>query len=253
MGAIADAINSFDKSDAEKEKIKSELDILSELAETRAQLAEAKIVKSLEEGKEGRGLLVPITRVKETAHETHAYAKQGIDQIKDTASKSIEAFLKGGSENIVSGIVDMVAAGVTAFLGGGSGSADQYAKYFIVNEGPLSLLRFDLWGWKREAIGSGIKEKVESVSAFVGFKSVIDFTKLEFPDFVNFYQTQLMESGLPQDNMLAALKQAREIYQVMSGRDVARLEGVQMPALESAVRPEFNRGFNSGFNNLVLD
>lgn len=259
MGAIADAIKSFDKSDEEQAKIREQLELFFELGDNRAQVAEAEIKKRLEESREGRGLYVPIDTVKEWDHEIHVLEKDGLNNgITDTVSKSIKGFIKGGSDNIVDGVVNLVSEGLNAFLGSGAGSEDQYSKYFIVNEGELSLVRFDVWGWKRKAVGSGIEEKYESVSAFVGFKSIIDFEKLRFPTFINLYQEQLRNSGLPDNDMKAAIEQAKQIFETMTGKEHSSNE-VDFDSLltETSQRRgsagNFHLGFDSGFSNLKFE
>ncbi|HEY2527072.1 MAG TPA: hypothetical protein VGJ20_03835 [Xanthobacteraceae bacterium] len=224
MGAIADAINAFDKSKAEQEDIKAQLDILTELANTKLDLAKERIERELLTAGSEMTKTIPVSTVREKTSETHAYASSSANKITDTIKESVTSFIKGGADNIVNGICDLLSKGITAFLGAGEGSDDTYERMFIANEGELSLVRFDLWCWKRQALGKGIKEKLQCVSAFAGVRSIINFEKLDFPTFVNLYQQQLVNSGLPKNDMMAALKRAREIYIIMTGKNTLEID-----------------------------
>lgn len=246
MGVIADAINNFDKSGAEKEAIKNELDLLSALAMTKAELADQTIRRELLDSNSSTSQLIPITKIRESTFETHAFASSNAGQITDTVGKSVNAFLKGGQENIVNGIIDLVSQGITVFLGGGAGTEDLYKKMFIVGMGEhsVSMVRFDVWGWRREVMGQGVKEKVERVSAFVGIKSIVDFTRLDFPTFVNLYNEQLQSSGLGGEDIISALKHAREVYKMMTGDNFAALEAAPVEAAIDQKVEIFDLGFD---------
>lgn len=257
MGDIINAIKKFDQSGAELEEMKSQLDVLSDLAGTKAALAKEKIEHELMTAGSEMNKTVPISAIRDRTIETHAFASSDASAIVDTIKKSVNGFLAGGSANILDGVCGLLSTAITAFLGAGQGGDDVFERMYLVNDGKLSLLRFDVWGWRREAMGAGIKTKVQSVSAFVGVKSIVNFQRLDFPTFVNLYQQQLASSGVPEASMMEALKEAKNIFELMTPHndgphiEVLRPAGIVeagtgkelLPDAERLARIRFDQGF----------
>jgi hypothetical protein len=141
MGAIRSAIKEFDPSSDSVAEQKALVEALAKLAEAKADFFEAEIRENIFQADANK--TVPIEAILATTKETHAYAANVSDQIATEVGKSVNNFVSGGNESIVSGVVNLFSTALTAFLGGGTGATGTMEKYYVLTEG-LSIVRFDV-------------------------------------------------------------------------------------------------------------
>lgn len=230
MGAIKKFVDGIDPATEAGKEQKELLETLAKLAEAKAAYFVLQMEKSLTEAGKGN-LTVPIEAILASTVETHAYSSDSATSLVQTVGDSVKNFIGGGANKVVDGVTNLLGTAISAFLGASEGSADQYETYYVMSEG-LSIIRFDVKAWRMLIKASGIKTKVQSVSAFVGMKSTVDLARIKFNTFLNVYQRQLQASGLEQKDIGTALTEARKIYEPFQ-RSVAHQDTLsfsQLPA-----------------------
>lgn len=211
MGAIKKVIDSFDSS-SELGQVQRELvETLSNFAESKAKLFQAEIEESLRTAGDGNNKTIPINAIVRHKVWVHAYSSKSAGSISETVSEALNSFVSGTTEGILSGISGLISKALTMFLGEASASTGTVKEYYVMTEG-LSIVRVDMMAWYLNVASSSIYDQMQRVCSFVGVKSTVDLSQIDFNTFLYLYQDQLSAAGLDASDLKKAIDTAKEIY-----------------------------------------
>ncbi|MFQ4140199.1 hypothetical protein PGN35_028190 [Nodosilinea sp. PGN35] len=211
MGNPRNALVGLDPSnEVQKEQIEA-IEALADLARSKADTMTLEILRDIDEAGSEFNKSIPVESFLDKRIETHAYNSESADAVVQQLTGSLKDFIEGGAENIVNGIGQLLGTAVQAFLGSGEASEDLFERYMIYTNG-LGLERFDLKVWKRKIKVSGLQDKMQCVSAFVGIRSAVDLNKIKLNTFLILYSKQLEKMGLNDTEIDKAIDEAKNIY-----------------------------------------
>ncbi len=237
MGVLSDAVKSIDQSEKNFEEIQESLNLLVQLAESKANAYEQQIKDDLFRGKilgkkEGTDtLFFPISTIKDYRKQYRCITENTVNtKILDTIATSITDMIDDPSgKGIVTGVAQIINTALEPILGVAKGQ-EQYCSAtttFIEGTGlGVNIVRFDCIIWARSIQSESIRKKVQTALSCVAFKSVVDVEKLKFDDFRSVYAPILEASD--EKDPLAAIQKARDIYDALNG-------GKALPAQNSAL------------------
>jgi hypothetical protein len=208
VGAIRAFIDRNESDDLTREQ-NAHLQALDEMARTKADLFREIAIKNLIDAGNGTDKTAPIVHILDTLHETYAYSSQNASGISEKVNSALMNLIGDGDEQINSGISKLMSQAVIALFKNNEKSADMNI-YFLAVEG-TSIIRLDLYGWKRIVTSELLARKVEQVSAFVLVKSVVDVNRLDF----NLFFSILRKAMIANDgaaSMESLMEKARSIY-----------------------------------------
>jgi len=239
MGAIRNAVMSFDPAPDRAKEQKELVETLAQLAETKAENYEMAIQQELNDAGSNTNRTVPIEAILVTKRETHAYSSSKVDQIGKTIGSSLKQFASGTADGILNGVTTLMTEALTAFLGEASAATGTTEQYYVMTEG-LSVIRVDLKAWYLNVQSGGISTNMQRVSAFVAAKSAVDLAKIKFNTFLNLYQKQLAAAKIDQEKIQVALQEARKIYVSFNNpQNAARAAALPADlAMENVVVPD---------------
>lgn len=241
MGVLNDAVKTVDKSDEKFEEIQESLNLLVQVAESKASLYEQQIKDDLFRGKilgkqEGTdSLFFPISSVKDFRKEYRCITENTVNtNILDTIATSITDMIDDPSgKGIVKGVAKIINSALEPILGVAKGQEQYCAATTTFIEGTgtgVNIVRFDCIIWARAIQAESIRSKVQTALACVAFKSVVDVEKLRFDDFRSVYAPILEATG--EKDPLVAIKLARDVYNALNG-------GVAIPkSVRSYIPPQ---------------
>jgi hypothetical protein len=213
MGAIKNAIKSFDGTDEAKKELEVQLDNMTALAKAKADYFELILKDDLFNAGQGSSKDIPVSYIIDYARQTHAYASSSADSIATTITDSISDFIKGGNENVMKGVGSLMTKAVQLLFASKEGGEDESHFKSVFAEG-RALVRLDLKAWKRFTNVKSLSQSAEQISAFVMCKSTIDAEKLDYNTFIQLYQDNLYEkaSGFSAEQISKQLDEIDEIY-----------------------------------------
>ncbi len=211
MSVVSNIIKSFDQSDELAKVQKEAVEALAALGYAKADVFKMEIQESLMSAGSGPNFTVPVSAVLRTLSDVRAYSSTESGNIGTVVKNALTSFLKGSTESIIDGIGSLISETLGVFLGSASASTGTIEEYYVATEG-LSVVRVDMKAWYLNVSSSSIQTKMERITTVVAVKSVVDLAKIDFSTFLNLYQQQLLETGMDQSQMKAALQQAKDIY-----------------------------------------
>jgi len=214
MSILKDAINALDPTPSKKKEITLTLDLLYELAEQKKIIQEEWLKTQLRTAGSIENPSIPITNTVAWHSETRAYVKDNAANLVDTITGAIKKFISGGANDIMDGIGDLLAGGINAILGSGSGEQKEMHSYFIVVEA-FSIMRFDLTAWQRRIEVEGITSSIENAMTFTAVKSSVDVDKITFNTFLQSYKTQLEKMQFGDDEIIEFIKKSKAIFELL--------------------------------------
>lgn len=217
MALLKNAIKSVDPAPGKREEIELALNLLFELAQSKCDFFKKEIAQLLRTAGTEENPTIPITQMLGKHSETRAYISDDSTKIISETTDAIKKFVTGGSENIINGIGSLLATGVTALLGAGTGIQAEHDDYFVAVEG-LSIIRIDVKSWVRKIQVQGISQKIESVLAFTSVKSSVDVDKITFNTFLQAYKYQLEKSNIPHTELVNEIKAAKEVFELLKSK-----------------------------------
>lgn len=213
MGAIRNAIKSFDGTAEAKKELENRLDEMTALANAKADYFELKLKDALFNAGTGSDKGIPIKFVRDATRQTHAYASSSADSIATTITDSIGKFITGGNENVMKGVCSLMTKAVQLLFASQEGGESESHFLSVFAEG-RALVRLDLMAWKRFTNVKSLSESAEQISAFVMCKSTINAEVLDYNTFISLYQENLYEkaSGFTPTEISQQLDEIDEIY-----------------------------------------
>ena len=112
MGAIKNAIKSFDGADEAKKELEVQLDFMTALAKAKADYFELVLKDDLAYAGQGSSKDIPVSFIIDYARQTHAYASSSADSIATTITDGISDFTKGGNDNVMKGVGSLMTKAV---------------------------------------------------------------------------------------------------------------------------------------------
>jgi len=243
MGAIRDAIKSFDGADEAKKELENQLDNMTALAKAKADYFELLLKEDLANAGVGSSKNIPVKFIIDFTRQTHAYASSSADAIASTITGAIGDFINGGQENVLKGVCSLMTKAVQALFASKEGGEDEAHFISVFAEG-RALVRLDLKAWKRFTNVKSLSESAEQISAFVMCKSTINAEVLDYNTFIQLYQKNLYEkaSGFTPEQISQQLDEIDSIYKKFLANQrsepKARRAGINAPSsteLESAL------------------
>jgi hypothetical protein len=216
MDQIKSVINDLDNSKPEYNDQKELIEALAQLAEAKAESFALEIEKYIAEANSEFNKSLPVESWIDTTKETHAISADGSRDLINKVTDGIKKFVQPSSSdaeratNIIDGIGSLLGEAVQAFLGEGSASDDKLERMVVYLSG-FGVERLDFKVWKREITGSGIKDKMSKVTAFVGVRSAVDMTKIKLNTFLILYGKQLRAMGYDDSKYEEAIDAAKRI------------------------------------------
>ncbi len=239
MGVLSEAVKSVDQSEENFEEIQESLNLLVQLAASKANAFEQQLKDDLFRGKvlgkeEGTDtLFFPISTIKDFRKQYRCITENTVNtKILDSIANSITDMIDDPSgKGIVNGVAKIINTALEPILGVAKGQ-EQYCSAtttFIEGTGlGVNIVRFDCIIWARSIQSESIRKKVQTALSCVAYKSVVDVEKLKFDDFRSVYAPILEASD--EKEPLAAINKAKEIYHALDG-------GKALPVKNSAMIP----------------
>lgn len=183
------------------------LNFLQNLADKQLELFKRTITDELKSADQSKTL--PITAIIKRDGQTRSFLAKESDNIDKIIDTIADVFI--GKKDATTGITSVLKTLVKVFLGTSQGEEQHRETYFAYTDG-ISLFRLDFMAWKRNVKAESLRTHTESVSAFYYTISVIDVHKVDFQTFVALYQEVLDKSDLTPDEIIAAIRKLKEIY-----------------------------------------
>lgn len=214
MGAIRNAIKSFDGTAEAKQEMEIQLDNMTALANAKADYFDLALRQELANAGSGSSKDIPVSFIIGSTRQTHAYAESSMDSIATTVTSAIDDFIRGGNENVLKGVGSLMTKGIQALFASKEGGENESHFLTVFAEG-RALVRLDLKAWKRYTNIKSISTSAEQISAFVMVKSTIDASALDYNTFIQLYQNNLFEkaTGFTSQEIEQQLDDIQKIYQ----------------------------------------
>jgi len=225
MGSPREIVSKIDPSSTVGKEQRELLNALTALAESKRDTFVEMISHSLRTADTEENKTLAISAIEETKNQIHVYTSTApAETIPDAVKSATKGFLDGGAENIVGGILGLVSAFATSFLGSGTAGAASDSTYTVYMNG-VSLSRVDLYAWSYTLQDSGLLENMQSISVFVYCKSTIDVQQLNFQTFLNKYNETCLAAASPPtvDAMLKEIENVRTLYDELRKTGLNRL------------------------------
>lgn len=214
MGAIRNAIKSFDGTAEAKQEMETQLDNMTALANAKADYFDLALRQELANAGSGSSKDIPVSFIIGSTRQTHAYATSSMDAIATTITEAIGDFIRGGNENVLKGVGSLMTKGIQTLFASKEGGENENHFLSVFAEG-RALVRLDLKAWKRYTNIKSISNSAEQISAFVMVKSTIDASALDYNTFIQLYQNNLFEkaTGFTSQEIEQQLDDIQQIYQ----------------------------------------
>ncbi|MDR0459644.1 MAG: hypothetical protein LBG68_04155 [Coriobacteriales bacterium] len=220
MGLLQQVIKDADASSGEEALVKESLNLLLELAESRATIFEQAIISDLATGKTIDSLTVPVTRIIKKRIEYRAITANTTTDVLDKVTSSIMEMVGDPSaKRIVDGIAGVANEILSAVIGVGAGQDRSQTGYVVAPIFP-AIVRYDFAFWARGVSVQAIRKHTESALTCVVFESAVDITKLTLNDFLAIYMSVIGKALPTSDELTEKIKmltEARELYMMISG------------------------------------
>ena len=191
VNTARNVVEGIDKSSELFVQTKEQLDTLMSMAQIKKELMKNQVIERISKAGLGDDKTVPIASIEAFRNEVHGYISSDTEHLAKGITSSVKGLLgiikgQGDWDKIADAAIDIgvetLNTALNAFLGGGTGDEHEDDLYFIVLRG-ITLLRVDYQGWRRRVQAKAIKEKVEGVSVFVSYRSVVDVANTPLDQF----------------------------------------------------------------------
>lgn len=216
MSVLADAIKAIDPTPDKKTELTLALGLLSELSESKVRQFQEDVATSYRTAGTNENRSAPITTIVGTHSEYRAFVQQDVSKIATEVSAAIKKFVSGGSENIISGIADLVTTGLTAILGSGQATQQEMRSYYITVQA-RALVRYDVLAWRRLVEATAITSTIEACLAVYASKASIEVAALDLNTFLLAYEDQLTRMNFPEAEILEYIDAAEAVYKKLRG------------------------------------
>lgn len=234
MSVLSDAIKALDPRPDKTKELTLALELLSELSASKVREFTEEVATSYRTAGTNENRTAPITTIVASHSEYRAYIKQDVGKIVTEVTDAVKKFVSGGSDNIISGIADLVTAGLTVILGAGQASQQEMRSYYITVQA-RALVRYDVLAWRRVVEATAITSQIESCLALYASKASIDVAKLDLNTFLLAYNDQLTKMGFTEKETLELIEYAETVYNKLKGGSSSAMAGV--PVLSAQRRP----------------
>lgn len=212
MSTVRNAIKKIDQAESAAAEQKEAIKALEELGRARAEIFVRDIEKSLmTAGSDSTNKTVPVTYVVGNKKEIRAYSATEVGNIGNLVTSSLNSFLSGGKDSIISGVGNLITGALTTFLGATDAESDTVEMYYVMTDG-LAPVRVDLKAWYYSVTATSISTKMERLTTVVATKSVIDVTRIDLGTFNYLFQAQLSAAKMTHEELKEAIKEAAEVY-----------------------------------------
>lgn len=218
MSILSDAIKALDPTPNKKTELTLALGLLTELSESKVRQFTEDVATSYRTAGTNENRTAPITTVVGSHSEYRAYVQDDVSKIATEVSGAIKKFVAGGSENIITGIADLVTTGLTAILGSGQATQQEMRSYYITVQA-RALVRYDIIAWRRMVEATAITSKIEACLAVYASKASIDVAGLDLNTFLLGYEDQLTKMNFPDSEIQQYLDTAEAAYKRLKGGD----------------------------------
>lgn len=231
MSVIKDIVEKEDPAKQKTAEIKEALNLLYQLSKQKADIFAEQIAKDLRNAGTTENRTVPITVILGNHQEIRAITKDTPDgDITKGIGNALKQVLTRSKDDIIDGLTALIDTGLKAILGVGEGEERQEHTYYVATEG-MSIVRLDLIYWCRCITASGITAYAEKSIVCTAVKSSVDVAKIDFNAFLAAYQAQLVRCKFNDDQLKEELKNAREIYKMLTDNN-DNLQGNQFAEIE---------------------
>lgn len=225
MGVLSSAVEKIDTSKQQVNDIQETLDLMVELAKSKALECRDQIEAGLNDGRilgkgdSAKSLYYPISSVKDSRVEYRCITKDTPDDLIDTIGEAISGMIDHHTAgDIVKGVAGVINASLKPLLGLSEGM-EQYCSStstFVEGSGlAMSIVRFDCIIWGRAVSAESIKTEIQKIMTCVAYKSVVNVRSISFDDFRAVYSPIADLSGVT--DIEQALQAAQRIYQMLGG------------------------------------
>lgn len=214
MSVLKDAINALDPAPDKKKELTLAVNLLFELAEQKKEIQDTFLKDQLRTAGSVENPTIPITNTLAWHSETRAYVKNDVSKLPNVVTDAVKKFINGGSDEIISGVGELITAGLEAILGSGSGTESSMHSYFIVVEG-LSIVRFDLCAWQRRIEATGFTSIIENAMTMTAVKSSVNVDKITFNTFLQAYKAQLEKMDFTDKELIEYIKKSKEVFELL--------------------------------------
>ncbi|HNB24001.1 MAG TPA: hypothetical protein PKJ84_13790 [Anaerolineales bacterium] len=221
MSVLADAIKALDPAPDKKKELTLALNLLSELSENKVKEFANEVQGSYRTAGTDENRTAPITTVVATHSEYRAYIKDDAGKIPGEVSTAIKKFVSGGSEQIITGIADLVTTAITAILGSGQATQQEVRSYYITVQA-RAMVRYDILAWRRLVEADGITSKIEACMAIYASKASIDVAALDLNTFLLAYEDQLTKMNFTEQQTIEYIDYAEEVYKRLRGDAISQ-------------------------------
>lgn len=216
MSILKDAIEKLDPAPDKKTQLTLALNLISELSENKANEFANEVNESYRTAGTNENRTAPITTVVATHSEYRAYVKSDAGKIAGEVSNAIKKFVAGGSDQIITGIADLVTMGLTTILGTGQATQQEMRSYYITVQA-RAMVRYDVLAWRRIVEAQGITNQIEACLAIYASKASVDVKALDLNTFLLAYEDQLTKMKFTEQQTLEYINYAEEVYKRLVG------------------------------------
>jgi hypothetical protein len=212
MGAVSSIIEGLDKSNAKMHEASAQVDILYELARTKALVLEGMSMEQLRTAGSKESQTVPISKILSCIREVKATCGSDVGQQVDKITAAVNSIVGG---EVAKGVASVVTSGLQMLIGESHASQEEFHKYFITVEG-YAIIRYDIRGWSKAVSGIGLTKNESKIVAFSLIKSSVNMKRLEINEVISVYNDFLTKHEKPSVEALnQALIDAKKIYQML--------------------------------------
>jgi hypothetical protein len=180
--AAQEVVKGIDPATEKFVQTKEQLDTLMSMANIKKELMKTQVIDRIHHAGKGEDKTVPVASIEAFRNEVHGYISSDTEHLSKGITSSVKSLLgvisgQGAWDEIANASIaigeEVLSTALNAFLGAGAGEEHEDDVYFIVLRG-ITLLRIDYQGWRRRLKAQAITEKIEGVSVFVSYRSVVD-------------------------------------------------------------------------------
>jgi len=221
MARIQDTIKSFVAPDTSKQK--EQYNFLLKVAQAKMAQYKSELNEMFLNPEAVGKVQIVGNRAIEYIEDYHVGLTENSDIVKSIGA-AVKKFLKGDSQDITDGILDIASTAADAILGNTSIGECEDKKFFVIPQ-HNAIIRIDVKFWRYNFSSKGIITDSENILCYVCCKSIVDHKKLTDDEFTYMISEYIGDNP---EEVLGYMAKLRDIWNSMKDekpqRVMARVE-----------------------------
>jgi hypothetical protein len=204
MGSLARKIQELTGGDDEQQRIKERLELLLLAAKAKLRGYRDEINQQFLNPAQVDRIQIPGNRAIRFIEQYHVVAKQNMGSaVNGHLDRAIDAFFSIGGDkdtkkNVQSGVKNLIATGLSGFIGTTEAGESEERIYIVVPENN-AFVRVDVAVWKYHMTQSKFIDESDTAIAYIFCKSVIDHTKITLDELIYMISDTLASPARSED------------------------------------------------------